>query len=99
MRPGHLGRRKRPPKGVAYFKEITGDYHLVGLDDAVIEAYIGGAKENADWLLDEFEIETKTHNACEYPLRKPLRRWAIPTRSFRPKGWVTLGSGRLCSRW
>lgn len=36
----------------------------------MIEAYIGGAKENADWLLDEFEIETKTHNACEYPAAK-----------------------------
>ena len=61
---------EKTAEGVAYFKEITGDYHLVGLDDAVIEAYIGGAKENADWLLDEFEIETKTHNACEYPAAK-----------------------------
>ena len=35
---------EKTAEGVAYFKEITGDYHLVGLDDAVIEAYIGGGR-------------------------------------------------------
>lgn len=57
-------------EAVAYFKEITSDYHMAGIDDDVVEAYIGGAKENAAWLLDEFEIETKAQNACEYPLAK-----------------------------
>ena len=98
MRPGHLSPEKTA-EGVAYFKEITGDYHLVGLDDAVIEAYIGGAKENADWLLDEFEIETKTHNACEYPAAKTASAVGDSNTLIPAEGWVTLGSGRLCSRW
>ena len=78
---------EKTAEGVAYFKEITGDYHLVGLDDAVIEAYIGGAKENADWLLDEFEIETKTHNACEYPAAKTASAVGDSNTLIPAEGW------------
>lgn len=58
---------QKTQEAIAYFKEITTDYHLSNIDDGTIEAYVSGAAENAGWLLDEFDIEAKEYNACEYP--------------------------------
>jgi succinate dehydrogenase/fumarate reductase flavoprotein subunit len=52
--------------GIAYFKEISGDYYLGDMEESLIKTFIEGTQEHADWLFDEFAIETNKLPGTEY---------------------------------
>lgn len=52
---------------IQYFKEITTDYHMQDISDAMVEAYISEASYNAEWLTDTIGIEMVQADSVEYP--------------------------------
>ncbi|MCL2757072.1 MAG: FAD-dependent oxidoreductase [Coriobacteriia bacterium] len=52
---------------IRYFKEITTEYHMQDIPEAMVEAYINEASKNATWLTEVAGIPMLIADSIEYP--------------------------------